>query len=191
MIRIAVCALVWLVLVSPIRSRAEDLLVANKSADELVRVDLTSGDVLWRREMSSYAGLDARGGALYLSDDESRVWALDSNTSASIWRQDKLVRRALTQPAAVDDAVLVGDFRDTLAALETWDTEGLERAMREFVKTRELKLGAIIHAVRVAVSGKGVGFGMFETLEILGREQTLGRIDRALERLRGQEQATF
>ena len=35
-------------------------------------------------------------------------------------------------------------------------------------------------AVRVAVTGKGVGFGLFETLAILGRERCLERIDRAL-----------
>jgi len=37
--------------------------------------------------------------------------------------------------------------------------------------------------VRVAVTGKAVGFGMFETLEILGRERCLARIERALARL--------
>jgi glutamyl-tRNA synthetase len=42
-------------------------------------------------------------------------------------------------------------------------------------------VGDVIHALRVAVTGKGVGFGMFETLEILGRERCLARIDRALE----------
>ena len=51
--------------------------------------------------------------------------------------------------------------------------------MRVFVEEREIGLGRIIHAVRVAVTGKGVGFGMFEILEILGRERCLARIDRA------------
>ena len=40
-------------------------------------------------------------------------------------------------------------------------------------------MGEIIHALRVAVTGKAVGVGMFETLAILGRESTLCRIDRA------------
>ena len=43
----------------------------------------------------------------------------------------------------------------------------------------------MIHALRVAVTGKSVGFGMFETLEILGRDSSLARIDRALARLDG------
>ena len=38
----------------------------------------------------------------------------------------------------------------------------------------------MIHALRVAVTGKAVGFGMFEILEILGRDSCLARIDRAL-----------
>ena len=52
--------------------------------------------------------------------------------------------------------------------------------MRAFCDLREIGLGKIIHAVRVAVTGKPVGFGMFEILEILGRESVVARIDRAL-----------
>jgi len=48
---------------------------------------------------------------------------------------------------------------------------------------RGLGLGAIVHALRVAVSGKAVGFGLFDILAILGRERVVVRIDRALARL--------
>ena len=41
----------------------------------------------------------------------------------------------------------------------------------------------IVHAVRVAVTGKAVGFGLFDSLTILGRERCLARIDRALEKV--------
>ena len=43
-----------------------------------------------------------------------------------------------------------------------------------------INIGQIIHAVRVAVTGKAVGFGLFETLAILGKARCLARIDRAL-----------
>ncbi len=52
--------------------------------------------------------------------------------------------------------------------------------MKDFCETEGIKIGDVIHALRVAVTGKAVGFGMFETLEILGRESALARIDRAL-----------
>ena len=52
--------------------------------------------------------------------------------------------------------------------------------MHEFVAAEGIKIGEIIHAVRVAVTGKSVGLGLFDTLAILGRESALRRIDRAL-----------
>ena len=50
------------------------------------------------------------------------------------------------------------------------------------MEEKGIKIGQIVHALRVAVTGKPVGFGLFETLAILGRERCLARIDRALAR---------
>jgi glutamyl-tRNA synthetase len=47
-----------------------------------------------------------------------------------------------------------------------------------------VQIGQIIHVLRVAVTGKAVGLGMFETLEILGRQSVLARIEQALARLK-------
>jgi len=74
-------------------------------------------------------------------------------------------------------------FGDRLASAEEFDAAALERILQQFVESEGIKVGDIIHAVRVAVTGKSVGFGMFETLEILGRERCLARIQRALSRL--------
>jgi len=52
--------------------------------------------------------------------------------------------------------------------------------MQQFVEKHQMKIGQIVHAVRVATTGKSVGFGIFETLAILGRERTLARIDYCL-----------
>ena len=75
-------------------------------------------------------------------------------------------------------------FRERLAAVSVWTAQALEAALTEFVAAEGVSVGAVIHALRVAVTGKAVGFGMFETLEILGRERVLARIDRALARVR-------
>ena len=52
--------------------------------------------------------------------------------------------------------------------------------MHDFVATNGFKISAIIHAVRIAVTGKAVGFGLFEAMAVLGRNACLVRIDRAL-----------
>jgi glutamyl-tRNA synthetase len=48
------------------------------------------------------------------------------------------------------------------------------------VEEAGVKVGDLVHAVRVAVTGKTVGPGLYDCLAILGREQSLARITRAL-----------
>ncbi|MEX2306726.1 MAG: glutamate--tRNA ligase [Pirellulales bacterium] len=76
---------------------------------------------------------------------------------------------------------LLMKFRDELAVVEPFTDERLEQMTHSFVEAQGVKIGDIVHAVRVAVTGKPVGFGLFDTLAILGRERCLARIDRALE----------
>jgi glutamyl-tRNA synthetase len=88
---------------------------------------------------------------------------------------DKRLRKS---PAAQK---LLAEFRGELATVEPFTAERLEQIMHSFVESHGIKIGDIVHAVRVAVTGKAVGFGLFDTLSILGRERCLARIDRALE----------
>jgi glutamyl-tRNA synthetase len=78
---------------------------------------------------------------------------------------------------------LLRKFRQRLAAAESFDPAALEKLLNDFVKAEGVGIGQIIHALRVAMTGKAIGFGLFDTLAILGREQCLARIDRALGRL--------
>ncbi len=88
-------------------------------------------------------------------------------------------KRIIKPDGAID---LLTKFRDVLAEAAPFDAASLEVLLKGFVEAGEIKIGQVIHALRVAVTGKGVGFGMFETLEILGRDRCLRRIDRTLER---------
>jgi len=74
----------------------------------------------------------------------------------------------------------LGALRGELVGAADFSPAALEALFTSFVEARGLGLGAIVHAVRVAVTGKAVGFGLFDILSILGREATLARIDRAL-----------
>ena len=91
---------------------------------------------------------------------------------------EKAFAKRLGAPGAADR---LRRFRTVLATVEPFEAEALEAALHGFVAAEELKIGQVVHAVRVAVTGKGVGFGLFEALEILGRASTLARIDRALD----------
>jgi glutamyl-tRNA synthetase len=77
---------------------------------------------------------------------------------------------------------LLADCRRALADAPAFDAAALEQLVAGFVRTKGIELGDIIHALRVAVTGKGVGFGLYETLAIPGKDRVLARIDRALAR---------
>jgi glutamyl-tRNA synthetase len=82
-------------------------------------------------------------------------------------------------------AELLRQFHDELARVERFDATALEQLLHEFVDAHGIKIADVIHALRVAVTGKPVGFGLFETLAVLGRQSSLARIERALAILDG------
>ncbi len=66
---------------------------------------------------------------------------------------------------------------DALRGLSTWDAESLKSTVESVGLTRGLKLGKAQAPIRAAVTGRGVGLPLFESLEVLGRDLTLARID--------------
>ncbi len=92
---------------------------------------------------------------------------------------DKRIRSAAGAPALL--AGLRAEIAD-LPADAPFDAAAVEKLLNDFVGARGLALGAIVHAVRVAVAGKPVGFGLFDILALLGRESVLARLAR-IERL--------
>ena len=72
--------------------------------------------------------------------------------------------------------------RDAIAAAEPFDPNGLESALRRVVEELGVKPRDVYQPVRVAISGTTVSPGIFESVAVLGREETLARIDRALAR---------
>ncbi|QGJ70540.1 Glutamate--tRNA ligase [Planctomycetales bacterium 10988] len=94
---------------------------------------------------------------------------------------EKAFEKRLQKP---DDAEpLLKEFTAILKELEPFTEENLEKALKDFVAEKEIKIGQIIHALRVAVTGKVKGFGMFETLAILGKQTCLERIEFTLNKL--------
>ena len=79
-------------------------------------------------------------------------------------------------------AALLRTARAKLAAAD-WSTDALKDAVVAAGEEHGLKLGKAQAPVRVAVTGRTVGLPLFESLEVLGRERTLARVDAALERL--------
>lgn len=74
---------------------------------------------------------------------------------------------------------------ETVHAYSTaeWDHETLKSALEAVAARHELKLGKAQAPIRVAVTGRSVGPPLFESLEVLGRDETIKRLDAAVARL--------
>ncbi len=90
--------------------------------------------------------------------------------------------KAFDKRIARDDAArdLLPQLAEHLAAIEPFTAAEIETVVKQFCEGAGIKLGQIIHALRVATTGRPGGFGMFETLELIGRGRTVRRITHAL-----------
>ena len=91
-----------------------------------------SGRQIWSRELSSLTGVSLDARYAFVSDERGTVHALDRSNGRSVWKQDRLTYRQLSAPAAMGDAVAVGDLdgyvhflaRDTGAFVARYSSGG-------------------------------------------------------------------
>lgn len=93
------------------------------------------------------------------------------------------------RPLALDEKALkqLAEGEETLVALaaslgdtQSWDRETLEQLARDHADANDLKLGKVAQPLRAALSGSTVSPPIFEVMELLGRDETLARIQDAL-----------
>jgi len=89
---------------------------------------------------------------------------------------DEEGRKHLEKPESREYLRLLAD---RLAGITDFSHAAIEMTFREFAEERGIKAGPIIHPARMAVSGKTKGAGLFEMMEVLGRERVVARMRRA------------
>ncbi|MCD0458096.1 glutamate--tRNA ligase [Roseiconus lacunae] len=92
--------------------------------------------------------------------------------------EPKAFQKRIVKPEDACD--LLSGFRQVVLDAEAFDADACESLLKGYCEQKGIKIGQIIHAVRVAVTGTAVGFGMFDTLAILGPERVAERIEKAV-----------
>ncbi len=95
---------------------------------------------------------------------------------------EKSVEKALLNGDGAGLNVL-GELRVTLAALPTFTADTVHTALTDFAASRELGMGKVAQPLRVALTGSTISPPIGETLAILGKDETLARIDRCLSKI--------
>jgi glutamyl-tRNA synthetase len=76
----------------------------------------------------------------------------------------------------------LAEYRKFLAPATEWTPAALESGFKNWCAEAGLKPGDLIAALRIALTGQTQGFGLYDAMAILGRDECLARLDRALAR---------
>ena len=114
------------------------------------------------RTLSEFASLTA----CFFKDD----FIMDDEAKKKL---DKYLQDEKTKKATVE-------FKDGLAKLKDFNHEEIEKLCRKIAETTGAKPAAIIHPTRAAISGKTVGAGLFEMMELLGKDKVIKRLEKVL-----------
>jgi outer membrane protein assembly factor BamB len=152
----------WDLVVSPPSGRSELDRLADIDADpvvadgiayvasyngDLAAVDIASGTVLWRRELSAHAGLAAGEQALYITDSDDNLWAAARSDGAGLWKQEGLLYRRLTAPALAGNALVVGDIEGYVHWISRRDGRllGRERVSKSRIGATPVVAGGVVY----------------------------------------------
>ena len=79
--------------------------------------------------------------------------------------------------AAPDAAAHVSALADAYRSLEPFDEVTSEQVLRSVAEQAGITFGALVHATRIAVTGRAVSPGLFETLALIGRDHVVARLE--------------
>lgn len=105
----------------------------------------------------------------------NEVEAYEPEAEAKLWKSPQQI------------IVYFEKIQDKLSQIELWKHDSLKKAYEECCAELNVKFGALVNPSRLALTGKSVGPGFFELTELLGKEVTLNRLNRAIEYLKAKE----
>jgi glutamyl-tRNA synthetase len=114
-------------------------------------------------------------------DEPATLGAFFVQSADQITFDEKAVAKVLHKSDGEGLNVL-GELEAVLDASDSWQAEAIEHTVKSFAEQRELGMGKVAQPLRVAVTGSTVSPAIGDTLAILGKEQTLTRIRRCIEK---------
>lgn len=76
---------------------------------KLAALNVSSGNLIWERNISSHQNIAHDTKTLYITDDNHDILAIDRKTGATIWKQSQLATRYVTRPSLLNRYVIVAD----------------------------------------------------------------------------------
>jgi len=117
----------------------------------------------------------------FIKDRAKTVVELADQTGFVLRRRPLAIYEKALPLLAGESGDRIGRLRDRLKLFASWDVFALEAELKAFAEEEAVGFGKIGPAVRAALTGDGVSPDIAKTLAALGREESLGRLDDALQ----------
>lgn len=118
------------------------------------------------------ADIERKSRFLFLADDE-------------IEYDEKAVKKVLLKN---DGLAILAIVRDKLAAMEQFTVENVEGMLRSLAEEKQVGLGKVAQPLRVAICGTTISPPIFDSVQMLGKENTLARIDNTIRTVKARAQ---
>jgi glutamyl-tRNA synthetase len=132
------------------------------------------------RRLEAFCGREGLGPAVAISEEKIQTLADFWPLAGFIFDgpvDDEKARKKVLSEAGIESLAAA---REEMEPIDDWTTAVLDERLRALAEARGTGLGKFLQPIRVALSGTTVSPGIFETLEVLGRDESLRRIDAAL-----------
>jgi outer membrane protein assembly factor BamB len=119
---------------------------------KVAAIDRASGRIGWSRDISSYTGINAESGRLYLTHAQGAVYSLEYASGKTFWRQGDLRYRQLSAPSPMGNLIAVGDLQGYVHFLQREDGAFAARIKTDdsaiMPQMTDLDLGVILAQTR-------------------------------------------
>ena len=88
-----------------------------------------------------------------------------------------IIDAAASAHLTVDTRAVLKDMAEVLRGLNEWSVPAIDGAMRELAEARGLKLGKLAQPLRAALTGRTVSPGIFEVMVLIGRDESMARLE--------------
>jgi glutamyl-tRNA synthetase len=132
------------------------------------------------RRLEAFTGREGLGAAVQISQEKLHTLADFWPLSGFLFDGPQDDPTAREKWLGEDGRSVLRDARAALAEVAEFDEAGVREALEGVLERRACKPGAVYQPLRVAISGTTISPGIFESVALLGKDETLQRIDRVL-----------
>jgi glutamyl-tRNA synthetase len=154
--------------------------LVKKSGDELAAWftgELEQRDLGYDSSYISKALDLVKGRAFLLTDLWEQAWFFFQSPSSY---DEKVIRKVWKD----DIASLLRDLSSSLASVEPFTAGEIEPVLKNLTESREIGFGKLMNPLRLSLVGSNIGPGLMDIMEVLGKEEVLQRINRALQAIK-------